>query len=196
MRIAVLGAGHIGATLAHAFAAAGHDVAVGSRTPAGRDDGLPVTDVAGALAGADVAVLAVPGPAVAAVLAEHGAALAGVLVVDAANVIGGGGPAHSRAAVAEHAPGARYARAFNTVGFENLRDPHFGADVADLLVSCTDDDLPVVEALVRAVGLRPVTLGPDAEDALDDALRLWFALSRRHGRHLALKVLADSSPSA
>jgi len=179
VRIAVLGAGHIGATLAHAFAAAGHDVAVGSRTPAGRDDGLPVTDVAGALAGADVAVLAVPGPAVAAVLAEHGAALAGVLVVDAANVI----------------PGARYARAFNTVGFENLRDPHFGADVADLLVSCTDDDLPVVEALVRAVGLRPVTLGPDAEDALDDALRLWFALSRRHGRHVALKVLADSSPS-
>jgi len=192
MHITVLGAGRIGTTLAHAFAAAGHHVAVGTRGP-GEDlgAGLHTTDVASALSGAEVAVLAVPGPAVADLVATHADALAGTLVVDAANVVGGSGPAHSRAAVTEHVPTARYVRAFNTLGVENLRQPRFGAERADLLVSCADADLPVVTALVEAVGLRAVPLGEDAEDALDHALLLWFALSRRLGRHVALKVLHD-----
>jgi predicted dinucleotide-binding enzyme len=192
MRITVLGAGRIGTTLAHAFAAAGHDVAVGTRSPgADLGSGLHTTEVASALSGAEVTVLAVPGPAVAGLVAAYADALAGTLVVDAANIVGGPGPAHSRAAVTEHVPAARYARAFNTLGVENFERPRFGAQRADLLVSCSDADLPVVTALVEAVGLNAVPLGEGTEDALDDALRLWFALSRRLGRHVALKVLHD-----
>ncbi len=191
-RIAVLGAGRIGTTLTRAFAAAGHEVAVGTRRPQDQDGGgLDLRDVASALAGAQVVVLAVPGPAVPDLVSEHAAALAGALVVDAANVVGGTGPAHSRAVVARSAPTARYARAFNTLGVENLQQPRFGQDRADLLFSCAQEDLPVLTGLIEAVGLRPVWLGEGAEDALDHALLLWFALSRTHGRHVALKVLAD-----
>lgn len=180
MRIAILGAGVIGSTLGAALSDAGHDVAHGTRRPG---------SVAAALHGADVVVLAVPGAAVAGLVAEHAEALTGRLIVDATNAMTGGGPLHSRAAVAAAAPAARYARAFNTLGVENFREPRFGAGTASLLFSCAADDRPLVEELVAGVGLDPEWLGEDTEDLLDGVTRVWFALAKLHGRHVALKVL-------
>jgi predicted dinucleotide-binding enzyme len=66
MKVAVIGTGNIGGTLGRAFAGAGHDVTFGSRSPG--DDQVAqgtaarVSDVAGALDGADAVVLAIPGP--------------------------------------------------------------------------------------------------------------------------------------
>jgi hypothetical protein len=48
-----------------------------------------------------------------------------------------------------------------------------------------------VEALIDAVGLRPVYLGDDQADTLDGLLPVWFTLSKLRGRHLAFKVLED-----
>jgi 8-hydroxy-5-deazaflavin:NADPH oxidoreductase len=196
MNVAVIGTGGIGTTLAKAFARDGHRVVLGSRTAA--DESSPgelshaptVRSVGSAIAGSEIVVLAVPGRAVAALLAEHHGALAGKLVVDATNIIGGG-PAHSRLALATAAPTARYARALNTLGVENLADPRFGDEVADMFFSTAETDRTVVESLIRAVGLRPVYLGPDQEDVVDGVLRLWFALAvgRQRGRHLAFRVL-------
>lgn len=197
MRIAVIGTGHIGSTLGRAFAAAGHEVTFGSRDP-GADGDAPgggtatVADVATALDGAEVVVLAVPGPAVAGVVREHAPALGGRLVVDCANVIGTG-PANSHDVVTAAAPGVRYARAFNSLGVENLQQPRFGDEVADMFVTSSADDRATVEELVRAVGLRPVWVGEGGQELLDGVLRLWFALSRVTGRrHLAFKVLDDA----
>jgi 8-hydroxy-5-deazaflavin:NADPH oxidoreductase len=195
MNIAVIGTGGIGTTLAQAFAREGHRVVLGSRTAA--DESSPgelsaptVRSVGSAIAGSEIVVLAVPGRAVTALLAEHKGALAEKLVVDATNVIGGG-PAHSRLALAAAAPTARYARALNTLGVENLADPRFGDEVADMFFSTAETDRTAVETLIRAVGLRPVYLGPDQEDVVDGVLRLWFALAvgQQRGRHLAFRVL-------
>jgi 8-hydroxy-5-deazaflavin:NADPH oxidoreductase len=182
MRIAVLGTGDVGRTLGQALTGAGHDVAYGSRAPG---------STPAALDHADVVVLAVPGPAVAALATEHAAALAGRLVIDATNTMTASGPLHSRAAVTAAAPTARYARAFNSYGFENFRTPRFGDDTASLLYACASADRPVLERLVTDVGLRPEWLGEDGADVLDGITRAWFALSRQHGRHVALKVLTD-----
>ena len=193
MNVAIIGAGNIGGTLATALARAGHEVTVGVRDPAGRSvDGCAVTDLAGALDGAEAVVLAQPGPAVEPYLAEHGSALEGVVVIDAANSVGGGGTTHHAAAFAEHAPGALMVRAFNTLGWENFGDPVFGDEVADLFWCGPDGRASdVAERLIRDVGLRPVRVGgPEAVDVVDALLPVWFTLSRAYGtRRLAFRTL-------
>jgi len=194
MRVAVMGTGHIGGIIGRACAGAGHQVVFGSRTPgsddAAGDSEATVADIAGALVDADVVVLALPGPAVAAFVQEHAGSIGGTLVVDAANNFGGDGPANSHDAIVA-VPGARYARAFNTLGFENLAEPMFGDTNADMFFSAGEADRDAVEALIEAVGLRPVYVGDGAHDVVDGVLRLWFALAvgQKRGRHLAFKVL-------
>src|SRR4051794_36530249 len=193
MHVAIIGAGNIGGTLATALARAGHEVTVGVRDPGGRIvEGAAVSGLADALVGAQAVVLALPGPAVEPFLAEHGPALDGVVVVDAANSVGGGGPAHHAAAFAEHAPGALMVRAFNTLGWENFAEPAFGDEVADLFWCGPEGRASeVAEQLIRDVGLRPVRVGgPEAIDTVDALLPLWFTLMRAHGtRRLAFRAL-------
>jgi predicted dinucleotide-binding enzyme len=90
------------------------------------------------------------------------------------------------------APGARFARAFSTLGFEIFANPSIGGQIADLLW-CGPDDAGV-EQLIADVGLRPVRVGDiDAIDVVDGAGRLWLTLVFRQGhpRRLAFKMLTD-----
>jgi predicted dinucleotide-binding enzyme len=196
MDVTVIGSGNIGGTLGTAFARAGHDVTFGVRAPLtarpeGAPDDVEVTDVAGALARADVIVLALPGPAVAGLVREHSAVLDGRLVIDAANNMGGR-PANSHDVITTAVPGVRYARAFNTLGVENLREPEFAGERADMFFSAAEADQRTVADLIDAMGLRPVWVGENTHDTVDGMLRLWFALARRHGRHLAFRMLTDT----
>lgn len=190
MRVAVIGRGNIGGTIGRALAGAGHDVVYGTRDPSGAaGDGTAVAEIGAAIDGADAVLLAVPAKAVEDLLAEHGAALDGKLVVDATNNISAP-VANAAAAVAKAAPGARYARAFNNLGWENFADPDFDGVNADLIYSSAEDDRGAVEELISAVGLRPLYLGPDQQDTVDRVLPVWFALVQARGnRHIAFKLL-------
>jgi predicted dinucleotide-binding enzyme len=198
MTVAVIGTGAIGGALGRAFASAGLDVVFGSRDPAVSGtvaDGTAarVATVAEALSGADTVVLAQPGSAVDAFLTAYGPALDGVLLVDAANRFDGR-VTHSADQVADHAPGARYARAFNALGVEVLEQPRFDGVPADLFFSTgLAADRPAVETLISAVGLRPAYVGPEKYDLLDALMVLWvsLALEQGRGRHLAFRVMTD-----
>ena len=147
--------------------------------------------MADAIGGADVVPLAVPGAAVPDLLAEHGDALEGRVVIDATNDVGGERLSHPEA-YAQHAAGARFARAFNSLGYELFADPSVGGDVADLFW-CGPDDAGVQE-LIADVGLRPVRVRDiDAIDVVDGVCRLWLTLVFRQGhpRRLAFRMLAD-----
>lgn len=76
---------------------------------------------------------------------------------------------------------------------ENFREPRFDGTPADLFYSGPPSHQQSVEALIEAVGLRPVWVGdgPDAADVLDGLTRLWFtlALQQGRGRHLAFRML-------
>ncbi len=148
-----------------------------------------VASVADAIAGADIAILALPGAAVTELVAEHGAALEGKIVIDATNQMGVP-VANCRAALPA---GVRYARAFNTLGGENMADPQFADGPADMFFSSAEEDEEVVAGVVRGVGLRPVYVGRDQEELLDAVFRLWIALAiaQKRGRRLAFKVLQD-----
>ncbi len=192
MRIAVIGTGNIGTTLAAALARAGHDVVLGSRTPRGATaDGPPAVEVAIALEGADVVLLAIPARAVGDFLEAHAARIDGTLIIDATNNVGAD-TANAAEAIAAAAPRARYARAFNTLGWENFANPSFDGVAADLFFSAADADREVVEQLISDVGLRPAYLGPGKQDLVDSLLPLWFTLAQLRGdRHLAFRVLHD-----
>jgi predicted dinucleotide-binding enzyme len=191
MDIAVVGTGFIGGILGRSLAQKGHEVVFGSRNP--RDDDVAagssasVKPVGDAVAAAEVVILAVPGTAVAELAAEHGEALSGKLVIDATNKMGDP-VANSRAAL----PGdIRYARAFNTLGGENLADPVFADGPADMFFSAPGPDRKTVETVIEAVGLRPVYVGADEEAIVDNLFRLWIALAigQGRGRRLALRLL-------
>jgi predicted dinucleotide-binding enzyme len=189
MRIAVIGTGHIGGTLGQRFAAAGQDVVYGVRQQAGTGPGgLRALPVADALAGADVVVLAIPGPAVAEFAAQYGPGLDGRIVVDAANNISAA-EANSRKAIMAAAPGAHYARAFNTLGWENFAEPLAGAS---LFFAADEPARAAVEDLIRAVGLEPAYVGDgSAAGTVDGLLPLWLALVKQQGgnRKVAFAVV-------
>ncbi|HZU81220.1 MAG TPA: NAD(P)-binding domain-containing protein [Acidimicrobiales bacterium] len=191
MDIAVIGTGFIGRTLGVALARAGHTVTFGSRHP--KDDALDATErvtvgsVEQALGAGDVIILAVPGAAVADLGAQYGAALVGKLVIDATNQMRQE-VANSRA---DLPAGIRYARAFNTLGGENMADPNFADGPADMFFSAPDADRAAVEKIVADVGLRPIYVGADQEELIDALFRLWIALAvgQGRGRRLALRLL-------
>ncbi|HLI73243.1 MAG TPA: NAD(P)-binding domain-containing protein [Acidimicrobiales bacterium] len=194
MDIAVIGTGFIGGVLGRALADAGHEVAFGSRHP---DDtevvgntSARVTSLREACATRDVVILALPGRAVPELTAQLGDALVGKLVIDATNQMGADA-ANSRAQLPA---GIRYARAFNTLGGENMADPLFPDGRADMFFSAPEADRQRVEEIVEAVGLRPVYVGPDEEALVDCLFRLWvnLAVKQGHGRRLALRVLGGS----
>jgi predicted dinucleotide-binding enzyme len=192
MKIAVVGAGHIGGTLGRKWSEAGHDVLYGVRSP-GAPGTAPIAD---AVAGADVVLLAVPGAAARSLIGSLGPALTGKVVIDATNDVGGAGKLH---ALDELADGAHPVRAFSTLGWENFADPVFDGIAADLFYAAEEGHAKdVADRLIADVGLNPVWLGGiDTFELVDSLTQLWFtlALQRKHGRHLAFKMLvAQRSP--
>jgi predicted dinucleotide-binding enzyme len=201
MRIAVIGAGNIGATLARKWSAAGHAVVFGVRDPSAEKPRALASELGGSVAvpseaaqGADVVVLAIPGAVVDETMAVIGEGAATGVVIDAANNIGAD-PPNNLASVRRHAPGAGYVRAFNTLGWENFEQPAIDGVILDLFFAGDEGRASsVAEELIADVGLRPVRLGgEDAVGLVDALLRVWFALVTGGGRsrHLGLKMLED-----
>lgn len=190
MRIAVIGTGNIGGTLGSAWTRAGHHVVMGSRNPSETGpDAPPAVAISAALDRAEAVLLAIPARGVDEFLAAHAPALDGTLVIDATNNIGAAS-ASAAAAIKQAAPGARYVRAFNTLGWENFAEPTFDGLAADLFFSAAEADRDLVETLISDVGLRPAYVGPDKQDLVDNLLPLWFTLAQLRGtRHIALRVL-------
>jgi predicted dinucleotide-binding enzyme len=191
MKVSVIGSGFIGGVLGSALARSGHTVTFGSRHAAGHEatTAAPtkVAQISEAIEDSDVVILALPGQAVAELAAEHGSALEGKLIIDATNQMSEA-VANSRSSLPK---GIRYARAFNTLGGENMADPVFDGIQADMFFSAPENDRSTVEAVIEGVGLRPVYVGEDREELIDCLFRLWIALAinQGRGRRLALKML-------
>ena len=189
MRVAIIGTGFIGATLGTSLVAAGHEVILGSRDPDRSSDSLSGrrASISEALRGADVVIVAIPGPAVRGFSEEFATELSSQLVVDATNQMGAG-VANARTALP---PDIRYARAFNALGGEILANPTFSDGRADMFYSSPTEDRSTLEELVEAVGLRPIYVGEDQEELIDALFRLWIALAleQGRGRRLALRLM-------
>jgi len=202
--VAILGHGHIGAGLGHAWARAGHDVVFGARNPEDAAlaalcaaTGARAATVAAATDGADVVALAVPYGALDDVLAAAGP-LTGAVVIDCTNAVGPGmtlrlGHTTSAAeALQARLPDARVVKSFNAQGAENLANPVYPLGVASNFYCGDDADArAVVRRLVADVGFDPVDTGPLKNARyLEPLMLLWVSAAQALAtRDLAFRLL-------
>jgi 8-hydroxy-5-deazaflavin:NADPH oxidoreductase len=195
MEIGIIGAGRVGVAVGRQLVSAGHHVLLSSArgpqalTPLAQDIGaraVPVTDAAMS----ELVLLAVPWPAVPEVLDPipdwHGR-----ILVDATNPFVSFEPLKladldGRSAsviVAEHAPGARVVKAFNSVTMDNFdKGPRQGEARRVLFVS--GDDIAAkrsVKQLITELGYAVIDLG-----GLDEGGRMQQPGGRLAGRDLLL----------
>ncbi|MDZ4771104.1 MAG: NAD(P)-binding domain-containing protein [Chloroflexota bacterium] len=200
MKIGIIGAGRIGGGLGTGWIAAGHEVMFGVRNQDDADTKALVgklgarARIGSAAQAADfgeVIAFAIPGNAMQAALTELGD-LGGKVLIDATNGLSTPAKAGVQM-IAEWTPGAHVYKAFNSVGFEILGAPQFGATRADMLFCGADgDSRHQVETLIADMGFNPIYVGDLSNGPLVEMLaRLWGSLAygQRMGRRLAFKIL-------
>ncbi|MFZ5496772.1 MAG: NADPH-dependent F420 reductase [Verrucomicrobiota bacterium] len=206
MKIAIIGAGHVGGALGKAWAKAGHTIIFGVRDPAGGKTKPPLAEIGGAASSVvvpdavrsgEVVVLATPWDAVPSVVTAMGD-VRNKIIIDCTNPLylnaegslslSLGSSTSGAEELARLAKGARVAKAFNTYGWENFADsryPGYG-DLKPVMFHCSDDDeaKEVVEQLARDIGFEPVdTGGLGMARSLEPLALLWIRLSIRNGRN-------------
>lgn len=158
MRIATIGRGSIGGTLARLWRAAGHEV-----TELGRDGG----DVAGA----EVVILAMPSSVVEEAL-NGITGLDDQVVIDATNRLQGEPVPGGQASVAEYAKtraGGPVAKAFN-LNFGKLFGEAAAASARPNNIWVGDEGArAAVEALSRDIGMEPLNGGPLEHASIQEA---------------------------
>jgi 8-hydroxy-5-deazaflavin:NADPH oxidoreductase len=176
-RIGIIGAGHIGGTLATLWVQAGHEVLLSSRHS---DQLKPLAASLGAKAHvgtpreaalfAPVVLISVPYGALPQIGRDLKSELAGKIVLDTGNPYperdGEMAVAARRkgtgAASAEFLPGVRLVRAFNAINSGDLRSEAHrkGEPIAIPLAGDDAEALAVAQRLVIDAGFAPVVVGP------------------------------------
>ena len=200
MRIAILGAGHAGSTLGRLWHAAGHDVTFAA-LDAARPRALAAelgarayaASVADAVAGAEVVLVAVPGPAVTDVLQAAGP-VDGRVIIDAANsfrqqqVI--------LRSLADAFPRARWVRAFNSLSASIMADDNHREPPWVVFLSGDEEAKPVVAQLIRDAGFDPVDLGGIDDSRLQDPGSALWLNTLTHDEAAALVARIKSGDTA
>ena len=205
MRIAIIGAGSVGATLGRAWLRHGEDVVWGLRIPAdSKYAALPkerVKPPAEAASGADAVVIATPWPATEAAVKGLGS-LSGKIVIDCTNPLGMGPDGlqlvlgfttSAGEQVAGWATGAFVFKTLNTTGAGNMaRAGEY--PVRPMMVVAGDDaeKKKVVMDLVGKLGFAPVDAGPlKNARLLEPFAMVWIdqAIKRGRGRDFAFALV-------
>ena len=196
MRIAIIGAGSVGATLGRAWIKLGEDVIWGVRNPADpKHATLPKERVkapAEAVKEAEIVVIATPWSAAEAAIKSLGS-LAGKIVIDCMNPLGMGPDGLQLVLGLNTSAGEQVFKTLNTTGAGNM------AKAADypvkpvMLVAGDDADRkPAVMELVGKLGFEPVDAGPlKNARLLEPFAMVWIdqAMKRGRGRDFAFALV-------
>ena len=187
--IAVIGTGNVAGALGTEFAAQGHDIVYGSRSPDREEVASLVEQTGGnasattqmeAVVDADMVVLAVPGEVAEEVAASLGD-LSGKIIIDPTNRIERGDDGVFRYTmetsnaelIQAAAPGATVVKAFNALSFRTMIEP--GGPVSIPLVGDDADAKARVAELVSGMGLEPLDVGPLSEaSVVEGMLAIWM----------------------
>ena len=189
--IAIIGTGNVGSALGKIWAAKGHEIIYGSRTPTSdrvqqlvRESGKNAmsTTQADAARRADIVMIPIPPTAIPEVIDALGN-LEGKLIIDTTNwwdfedswAISPHDPRDSLAEqVQTLAPDADVVKAFNTMNYAVMVDPSISDGPVTVPIAGDSSNAKArVAALVEDVGLEPLDVGPlAAAEYLEGMLRL------------------------
>lgn len=207
--IAVIGTGGVGSALGPRFAAAGHTVIYGSRSPEASEvqalvsqtgHGATATTQAAAAKNADIVLLAVPWAPAQAIVDGLGA-LDDKIIIDPINALAFGaeksiGLAATPSAaelIQAWAPDAHVVKAFNTLTRAYMVDPMAaGGPITIPLAGNNADAKARVAALVDAIGLVPLDVGGLSNAGAVEAMGQLYVAQGYQGRqrfefHLRLR---------
>jgi predicted dinucleotide-binding enzyme len=208
MKIAIIGAGHVGGTLGAGWAGRGHEIFFGVRNTtdpklkdllARTSGNVHTAKVNDAAAAADVVALTVPWPAVDDALKSAGD-LRGKILLDSTNPLKPdlsgletGFTTSGGEHVAARAPGARVVKIFNTTGFPNMANPEYREGRA-MMLYCGDDAQAkkVAAQLATELGFEPYDVGPLTEARLLEPFALvWIhlAVQQKMGTGFAFQLM-------
>ena len=205
--IAIIGTGNVGGALGRRLSGAGYAVTFGVRE--GKDlsallegcgDRARAASVLEAAQGAEVVMLAVPGPAALDAARALGALEGKVLVVGTNPVKWDAGPVWNppaagslSAAIAEIHPSAEVVKAFNTFGAEFHQDPSLpGERGATVLMAGSARGKEIVATLAADAGFEPVDAGPLRNaSVLENVAIAWIHLASvgAQGRDWVLQMV-------
>lgn len=208
MKIGIIGAGDVGATLGKSWARKGHQIMFGVRNTQSpkvsnllksSNANLKVGSVSEAASFSDVIILAIPWSAVNQIIGIAGD-LAGKLLVDTTNPFTSDlkgmviEPSTSAAEeIAKLAPKSKVVKAFNTIGIKVLDNMIFGTNKADVFICGSDlKSRTTVKKLATDLGFEVVDVGPLSNARLLEQLSLlWIELAFRQemGPNIAFKLL-------
>ncbi|HZF27779.1 MAG TPA: NAD(P)-binding domain-containing protein [Gammaproteobacteria bacterium] len=201
--IAVIGTGNVAGALGPEFAAQGHTIVYGSRSPGDKDvqeliartgHGATVKSQKDAVVGASIVVIAVPGGVAEQVVKDLGD-LSGKIIIDPTNRVNRGtgdgwadydkpaNGASNAELIQAAAPNAKVVKAFNTLNVRQMTDPETAGGPITIAIAGNDAAAKEkVSGLIKGMGLEVVDFGPlRFAHVLEEMLIVW-ANAGSHGQ--------------
>ena len=206
MKIAVIGTGNVGSTLAIALQKAGHQIHPGVRSTksfSGMDKilaaGLGPRLIADAVGLSDVIILSTPAPAAVDAARELGDTT-GKVIIDTMNIVGGRGPAgyeNTATAVLENTRTTDVVKCFNTTGYENMANPQYAQGAIDMFIAGDSKRGKEIAArLAKDIGFGELydLGGNDKFTLIEQLANVWIdlAIMQGYGRDMAIKIIRRS----
>lgn len=199
MKIAIIGAGNVGGTLAQKWGSKGHSIFIGARDPKSEEARIlaqsiglhaSVNTLLMAAQSAEVIVIATPWTATEDVVKSIAAHAAGKILIDCTNPLkkdlSGLEVGHTTSGaelVQSWAPQAFVYKSFNTTGFNIMANPEVEARKS-VMFFCSDDqkNRHTVSNLIQDVGFEVLDEGPLASARLLEPFALlWIQSAYKFG---------------
>lgn len=204
MKIAIIGSGNVGGTLAKKWIKAGHTVLIGARFPLSEKNIKLATEVGedrftsveSAVRQCEVILMSTPAPTAVDVVKSLGDTT-GKVIIDAMNIVMGRGPEgykNTTTAILDNTPTKDVVKCFNTTGANNMQNPNYGNLALDVFVAGdSEKGKEVAIQLAKDAGFAecyPIG-GNDKFELMEQFAWFWInlALFQGQGREIGVKLL-------
>ncbi len=203
MKIAIIGTGNVGGTLATKWANAGHEIVLGVQNPNDfkgkhllENPNTTVHLVKDAARAAEVILVATPAMAAIPVAKSLGDT-SGKVIIDAMNIIMGKGPegySNTTDAILKNTTTSNVVKCFNTTGFNNMENPVYGDFAVDLFTagdSAKGKEIAIQLSKDAGFAACYDIGGNDKFQLMEQFAWFWInlALFQGQGREMAFKLL-------
>ncbi|MBP6183921.1 MAG: NAD(P)-binding domain-containing protein [Saprospiraceae bacterium] len=204
MKIAIIGSGNVGGTLAKKWINAGHAVLVGARMPLSEKNlklAIEIgeecfTTVEAAVKQNDIILISTPAPATVDVIKSLGDT-SGKIIIDAMNIVLGRGPEgykNTTDAILDNTQTRDVVKCFNTTGANNMQNPHYGLLALDVFVAGdSEKGKKIAIQLAKDAGFEECYNigGNDKFELMEQFAWFWInlAMFQGQGREIGFKLL-------